>query len=1179
MKKRILSLIICAAVAGTMMPDSIAVQAASAFGDVKNVEGVYLTYDLIVDGSFEGEDGNKVNGIPTYKTVQAAVDSISSKNTSEKKIYIKNGTYYEKLNISRPNVTLIGEDPEKTVLTYDVASGCTIKEEHGGDGTATYGTSKSASVSISSKAVNFKAVNVTFENSFDEEANKDMKNKQAVALKNEADRSLFVNCRFLGDQDTLLANKNTTQYYSNCYIEGDVDFIFGSATAIFDECELFSSERNGITPSGYITAPNTEKGRKGYLVINSILTSDVKERGSVYLGRPWHPSSATTEIDSSVAFVNTKMGYHIAKEGWTEMSGEKPENNSMFEYGSTGLGANSDRRQISEEEISEYTIASYLGDWDPSADINKLKSLVEKNVVDLNRNDDQAECDYDMIVDSAFEGNDGDSKYGVSTYKSIQAAIDTISSKNASEKKILIKAGRYYEKLNIEKPNVTLIGEDPENTVITYDVASGSIMKPEHGGDGVMTYGTSKSASVVVAYKAVNFNAVNITFENSFDESLPIQSKQAVALRNEADKSTFVNCRFIGDQDTLLVNKNVTQHYYRCYIEGDVDFIFGSATAVFEECELFSSNRAGISPKGYIVAPSTEKGRYGYLILNSKLSSDVDVDGSVYLGRPWQPSNVTVPMDSMTIFMNTDMGSHISKKGWDSMSGVSPLDNTMFEYGSTGPGAVKYSDSRRKLSDEEAAKFTKEAFMGGWDNSHVIDALSSYVVKEVADLSKHDMSNVELDRAANIVVDGNFEGNNGQIVEGVKTYKTLQSAIDSIPDNNDEEVKVYVKPGIYKEKLVIKKPNVTLIGEDAKNTIITYDVAAGSLKPDGNAYGTSGSASVSIQYSARNFSAVNITFENSFDEKLNSHIKSTQAVAIKNESNNSAFYNCRFISNQDTLYANQNTTQYYYKCYIEGDVDYIFGSATAVFEECELFSVDREGIYPKGYIVAPSTEAGRLGYLILNSKLTSNVKDEGTVYLGRPWWATMAVKLNSSAVFRGCDMGAHISSKGWVSMSGVTPEENTLMEYNNTGAGAIVSETRPQISDEDADKYSREAYLGSFDADGRIADLEKTVEGIKADFKVEIALPEKVETPDDNEVEVPDNNDKVETPDNSEDVETPDNKEEVEVPDNKDEVENPEDKDDKEDSKPIVTVKPAQSIFNKIFNAIKKIFEIIKGRI
>ena len=249
------------------------------------VERAYLTYDLIVDGSFHGEDGNRVNGIPTYNTVQAAIDSISSKNTKEKKIYIKSGSYYEKLNINKPNVTIIGEDPEKTVLTYDAASGSIMKPEHGGDGTATYGTSKSASVSISSKAVNFKAVNVTFENSFDEEANKDMKNKQAVALKNEADRSLFVNCRFLGDQDTLIANKNTTQYYSNCYIEGDVDFIFGSATAVFEECELFSVDREGIYPKGYIVAPSTEEGRLGYLILNSKLTSNVKEEGTVYLGR------------------------------------------------------------------------------------------------------------------------------------------------------------------------------------------------------------------------------------------------------------------------------------------------------------------------------------------------------------------------------------------------------------------------------------------------------------------------------------------------------------------------------------------------------------------------------------------------------------------------------------------------------------------------------------------------------------------------------------------------------------------------------------------------------------------------------------------------------------------------------------------------------------------------------
>ena len=187
----------------------------------------------------------------------------------------------------------------------------------------------------------------------------------------------------------------------------------------------------------------------------------------------------------------------------------------------------------------------------------------------------------------------------------------------------------------------------------------------------------------------------------------------------------------------------------------------------------------------------------------------------------------------------------------------------------------------------------------------------------------------------------------------------------------------------------------------------------------------------------------------------------------------------------------------------------------------------------------------------------------------------MSIKLNSNAVFRGCDMGAHISSKGWDSMSGVTPEENTLMEYNNTGAGAIVSETRPQISDEDADKYSREAYLGIFDADGRIAKLEETVEDIKADFKVEIALPEKS---DKDEVETPDNKDEVENPDVKDEVEAPEDKDEVEAPEDKDEVEAPEDKDDKEDSKEIVTAKPSQSIFNGIFKLIDKIFGIIKGR-
>ena len=1130
MKKKFLSILICTVVIAANI--AVPVQAiTSQANGITSESIVEMKADIIVDSAFEGIDGSEVEGIKTYSTVQAALNSISSKNTKEIKVVIKSGVYKEKLKIEKPNVTLIGEDPINTVLTYDVASGSIKLPEHGGDGTSTYGTSGSASVTISNKAVNFKAVNLTIENAFDEE-NATTKSKQAVALKNEADKSIFVNCRFLGNQDTLYVNKNTTQYYYNCYLEGDVDFIFGSATAVFEECEIFSVDRPGISPKGYITAPSTEEGRFGYLILNSALTSDITEKGSVYLGRPWHPSSVSTPMNSNVVYVNTSMGYHIAAKGWDSMSGVNPEDNNMFEYNSTGLGAveHESRPVLTDEEAEKYSKEAFLGDWDPSEATEELKALIETSVVDLTKNDDQYISPYDIVVDGEFEGEDGEDVDGAATYRTVQAAINSISKNNAQELTVFLKKGTYKEKLTIDKPNITLIGEDAENTIITYDVASGSIKLPEHGGDGVATYGTSGSASVTITNKASNFNAVNITFENAFDEgNTEIKSKQAVAVKNEADKTTFVNCRLIGNQDTLYANKNVTQHYYNCYIEGDVDYIFGSATAIFEECELFTVDRPGIMPKGYITAPNTEVGRLGYLILNSKLSSNIEEKGSVYLGRPWHPSSSTVELNSNVVYMNTNMGPHISSTGWDQMSGVLPENNDLFEYGSTGRGALKIADSRRVLSDEDAqGKYSREAFFGGWDNSKTVESLSKYVDTLVVDLTEDDMSDVEIERSIDLMVDASFEGENGSKVDGVKTYSTLEAALDTVSSSNSEEVVIFLKSGIYKEKLTITKPNVTLIGEDAEKTIITYDVAAGSIKlpehgGDGTAtYGTSGSASVTITNKAKNFTAANITFENSFDEKANSHIGSKQSVAVKNESDNSLFTNCRFISNQDTLYANQNTVQYYKNCYIEGDVDFIFGSATAVFDECELFSVDRPGINPKGYITAPSTQEGRKGYLIINSKLTSNIEEEGSVFLGRPWIATTSYAINANTVIRNTEMGAHISAKGWDQMSGALPEDHSFMEYNNTGSGAIESDTRPVISDENAEEYTKEAFLGSFDADVRLETLAAKVKEINSEFGYNITIgsleKEEPEVPgDDQESTIPEKDPEF-NPDNDEEI-------------------------------------------------------------
>ena len=318
-----------------------------------------------------------------------------------------------------------------------------------------------------------------------------------------------------------------------------------------------------------------------------------------------------------------------------------------------------------------------------------------------------------------------------------------------------------------------------------------------------------------------------------------------------------------------------------------------------------------------------------------------------------------------------------------------------------------------------------------------------------------------------IVVDKNYQGNDGDVLNGAKVYKTVQAAINSIPSNNTKRTIILIKKGTYKEKITMNKPNVSFIGEDPYTTILTYDDAADTPKPDGTGtWGTSGSASVTI--TAANFTAENITFENSFDE-INTTYANKQAVAVKSQADMLIFKNCRFIGNQDTLYADQGR-QYFKDCYIEGDVDFIFGAAQAVFENCTIFSVDRPGITPKGYVTAASTRnTDNYGYLFINCKLLSNVSVANSVYLGRPWHPSGALDRWVNVVFRECYLGEHIKTEGWTSMSssGIVfyPENERFYEYKNYGPGAVINQYRPQLTDVLAEVYTKQDVLGNWDAD------------------------------------------------------------------------------------------------------------------
>ncbi|MCB0643402.1 MAG: alpha/beta hydrolase fold domain-containing protein, partial [Phaeodactylibacter sp.] len=183
---------------------------------------------------------------------------------------------------------------------------------------------------------------------------------QAVAVRVDGDRVKFVNCRFLGNQDTLYPHgRESRQYYKNCYIEGTVDYIFGWATAYFEDCEIYSKS------PGYITAASTEKEKNYGFVFKNCTISGSAEPGSVYLGRPWRP-------DAKVVYIDCEMDAVVHPKGWDPWGSEEKKKTAFYaEYGSRGKGAQAKSRadwshQLTEAQLPQYDLIKVLDGWDPN---------------------------------------------------------------------------------------------------------------------------------------------------------------------------------------------------------------------------------------------------------------------------------------------------------------------------------------------------------------------------------------------------------------------------------------------------------------------------------------------------------------------------------------------------------------------------------------------------------------------------------------------------------------------------------------------------------------------------------------------------------------------------------------------------------------------------------------------
>jgi pectinesterase len=357
-------------------------------------------------------------------------------------------------------------------------------------------------------------------------------------------------------------------------------------------------------------------------------------------------------------------------------------------------------------------------------------------------------------------------KDGSGDYTFIQDAIDAMRAYPLAPITLYIKNGVYNEKIEVPANNtdVTFVGENVDSTIIVFN---------DYAGKGKHTTFTSYTAKI----SGNRFRAENITFSNNAGAV-----GQALALYVDADKAIFKNCKFLGNQDTIFASgENAKQLFTNCYIEGTTDFIFGPATAVFQNCNIRCKSNS------FITAANTPKGKsYGFVFLDCKIVADTNVT-ILHLGRPWRAF-------AKTVFIRCDLPKVIVPEGWNNWSNAENEKTVLYaEYKNTGDGSA--IDKRVKWSKQLS---TKEA--------------QQYNLKTILSSSKADSNLFYIDKPATIF---NYSAFTNKAAQIIPLYK------NAVPNN---------KPALNKENSIIKD-NVTRIGKVSVPTLTIFK----PIKPNGKA--------------------------------------------------------------------------------------------------------------------------------------------------------------------------------------------------------------------------------------------------------------------------------------------------------------------------------------------------------
>ncbi|KAL0926106.1 hypothetical protein M5K25_004496 [Dendrobium thyrsiflorum] len=302
--------------------------------------------------------------------------------------------------------------------------------------------------------------------------------------------------------------------------------------------------------------------------------------------------------------------------------------------------------------------------------------------------------------------------------------------------------------------------------------------------------------------------------------------------------------------------------------------------------------------------------------------------------------------------------------------------------------------------------------------------------------------------------DSNIKDEEGRRVilvskDGSGDSKTVQGAIDMVPDGNKERVKIYIAPGVYREQVFvpITKPYISFIGNQNAETVISWDLRASDRDSHGRAIGTSASATVAIE--SDYFCANGITFENTAPA-AQSGASGMQAVALRLAGDKALIYRCKILSSQDTLF-DQIGRHYFYECYIQGSIDFIFGNARSLYKECTLHAVAAS----YGAITASQRNSAseNSGFSLNSCKLSGT----GMIYLGRAWGKYARV------IYSYCQLDGIVLPQGWNDWGDASRQKTVWFgQFNCSGRGADMSNRVPwarSLTYEEAKPFLDQYYI------------------------------------------------------------------------------------------------------------------------